>query len=93
MATLTVGYTYYGYTYYGYTYCGYTYYGYTYHGLSRYDRLLYDELPRQGHTLLYTGMLRSAGAEAWVKALSCAADRSSGAVLVHCAKGKDRTRP
>lgn len=57
----------------------------------RYDRLLYDELPRQGHSLLYTGMLRSAAPAAWGQALACAADRSGGGVLVHCAKGKDRT--
>ena len=61
------------------------------HAHCRYDRLLYDELPRQGHTLLYTGMLRSAGAAVWGEALACAADRSGGGVLVHCAKGKDRT--
>ena len=57
----------------------------------RYDRLLYDELPRQGHSLLYTCMLRSAGPAAWGEALACAADRAGGGVLVHCAKGKDRT--
>ena len=36
-------------------------------------------------------MLRSAAPAAWGQALACAADRSGGGVLVHCAKGKDRT--
>eukprot|EP00908_Phaeocystis_cordata_P020680 Transcript_32337.p1 GENE.Transcript_32337~~Transcript_32337.p1 ORF type:complete len:304 (+),score=74.66 Transcript_32337:140-1051(+) len=57
----------------------------------RYDRLLCDELARQGHELLYTAMLRSTSADAWGRALSLAADRSSGGVLIHCSKGKDRT--
>ena len=57
----------------------------------RYDQLLYDELARQKHELLYTVMLRSAGTEAWNRALRLAADTSGGNVLIHCAKGKDRT--
>ena len=36
-------------------------------------------------------MLRSAAPEAWARALSLAADRRRGSVLIHCAQGKDRT--
>lgn len=57
----------------------------------RYDQLLYDELARQKHELLYTVMLRSAGTDAWGRALRLASDTSGGNVLIHCAKGKDRT--
>ena len=56
-----------------------------------YDQLLADELVRGGQAMLYTCMLQSADASAWRRALSLAADRSRGAVLIHCAKGKDRT--
>ena len=56
-----------------------------------YDQLLADELVRGGQAMLYTCMLQSADASAWRRALALAADRSRGAVLIHCAKGKDRT--
>lgn len=55
-----------------------------------YDQMLYDELTHGGHELLYTAMLQSAP-EAFRTSLSVAADRSSGSVLIQCAKGKDRT--
>jgi hypothetical protein len=55
-----------------------------------YDLMVYDELTQGGHQLLYTAMLKSAP-EAIGAALSVAADRSSGGVLIQCAKGKDRT--
>ena len=56
---------------------------------ARYDQLLYDEVARGGQSLLYTAMLRTSGR--WQRALELAADRSGGAVLIHCAQGKDRT--
>jgi hypothetical protein len=56
----------------------------------RYDQFLCDEISRGRQTLLYTAMLRSARAELAL-ALRTAANRSSGAVLINCAKGKDRT--
>lgn len=55
-----------------------------------YDQMLYDEVTNGGHDLLYTAMLKSAP-EAFGQALAVAADRSKGGVLIHCAKGKDRT--
>ena len=54
-------------------------------------QLLYDEVSRGKQQLLYTAMLRSASVEAWGRALRLSADRSRGAVLIHCAQGKDRT--
>ena len=54
-----------------------------------YDQLLYDEVTRQRHPMLNTVMLKTS--KRWGEALSLAADRSGGAVLFHCAQGKDRT--
>ena len=55
----------------------------------KYDQLLYDEVGRGKQSLLYTCMLQSS--PCWQEALSLAADRREGAVLFHCAQGKDRT--
>lgn len=57
----------------------------------RYNQFLYDEVARGKQLLLNTCILKSASREAWGRALSLAADRSSGGVLIHCAQGKDRT--
>lgn len=56
----------------------------------RYNNFLYDEVSRGKQQLLYTAMLQT-NAAAWGQALRLAADRRGGAVLIHCAKGKDRT--
>ena len=55
----------------------------------KYDQLLYDEVGRGKQSLLYTCMLETS--PCWQEALSTAADRREGAVLIHCAQGKDRT--
>ena len=56
----------------------------------RYDQFLCDQISAGKQQILYTAMLRSA-ADELAKGLRAAADRSKGAVLIHCAKGKDRT--
>lgn len=56
----------------------------------RYDQLLYDEVARRGQVGLYTVMLRTS--DEIGHALRVVAERrQSGGVLIHCAKGKDRT--
>lgn len=57
----------------------------------RYDRLLYDEIARNRQLGLYTVMCKT-GAPLIGTALQRIAERrGSGAVLFHCAQGKDRT--
>lgn len=57
----------------------------------RLTRLLYDEVSRGGNALLNTAMLAIAS-HAWATAMrELGAGLSSGAVLFHCAHGKDRT--
>lgn len=57
--------------------------------MKRYNQLLYDEVANGRQQLLYTLMLQTSAE--WERALSLAADRRHGAVLIHCAQGKDRT--
>ena len=58
---------------------------------AKYDRLLFDEVARNKQLGLYTVMLKT-GAPEIGKALAHIAERrSTGAVLFHCAQGKDRT--
>ena len=59
--------------------------------MRRHDRLVYDALSQGKQQLLYTSMIASAPPAVWQQALSIAADRRSGNVLIHCARGKDRT--
>ena len=56
----------------------------------KYNKVLYDEVSRGKQQLLYSAMLKS-NAAVGGRALALAADRREGAVLIHCAKGKDRT--
>ena len=57
----------------------------------KYDQLLYDELTRErSPRTLYTSMLKAAP-RVWGEALRAATAEGAGPVIVHCAKGKDRT--
>ena len=48
------------------------------------------QVSRGRQALLYTAMIQT-NSEAWGRALSVAADRRNGAMLIHCQQGKDRT--
>ena len=55
-----------------------------------YDRILYDDIAKKRQLGLYTVMLKTS-AEFGNALEAVASRRQSGNVLIHCAKGKDRT--